>query len=236
MLVRFVSLAVLAMIAAHPAHAGWKKANAAYKRGDFATVLENLVPLAEGGDANAQYNVGVMYAQGNGVGRDDFLAMHWFRKAALQERVGAQLNLGIVYSRGGAVPQNDAEAAVWFGKAAAAGHPAAQFNFGVMHETGKGVPQDESEAAIWYRKAVERGFADAQVSLGTLYGTGQGVDQDQVEALTWLEIGAAQGSKVAAQKRDVLVMTMTDEQISLAKSRVRGWVPCGRPPQKRSCP
>ncbi|MBH62810.1 MAG: hypothetical protein CL569_10280 [Alphaproteobacteria bacterium] len=89
MLVRFVSLAVLVMIAAHPAHAGWKEANAAYKRGDFATVLENFVPLAEGGDANAQYNVGMMYAQGNGVGRDDFLAMHWFRKAALQERVGA---------------------------------------------------------------------------------------------------------------------------------------------------
>ena len=76
-----------------------------YRENDFVTAMKELRPLAERGDANAQYNVGVMYGQGVGVERNDSEAVKWFRKAALQGHAGAQMNLGIIFSRDGDVPR-----------------------------------------------------------------------------------------------------------------------------------
>ena len=114
---------VVALLALYvlPAGAGWEEANAAYRKSDFVTAMKELRPLAERGDANAQYNVGVMYGQGDGVERNDPEALKWFRKAAQQGHVGAQMNLGIIYSRDGGVPRNDAMAATWYRKAAEQG-------------------------------------------------------------------------------------------------------------------
>ncbi len=95
------------LVFALPAGAGWEAANAAYKKGDFATVMKELRLLAEQGDVNAQYNVGVMYAQGDGVARGDSQVLNWFRKAARQGNAGAQMNLGIMYSRGVALAMTE---------------------------------------------------------------------------------------------------------------------------------
>ena len=69
----------------------------AYKRGDYATALREWRPLAEQGDANAQYNLGVMYRNGEGVPEDDRQAAFWYRKAAEQGDASAQNNLGLMY-------------------------------------------------------------------------------------------------------------------------------------------
>ena len=59
-------------------------AKAAAERGDFATELQILLPLAARGNADAQFDLGVMYAQGHGVAQDDVQAVAWLRKAADQ--------------------------------------------------------------------------------------------------------------------------------------------------------
>ena len=65
---------------------------------------------AEQGDADAQYNLGVMYDQGRGVAQDDAEAMRWWRLAAEQGLADAQYNLGVSYVTGEGVPQDYVQA------------------------------------------------------------------------------------------------------------------------------
>ncbi len=83
-----------------PAWAGWDEAIAALQRGDYATAIRELRPLAEQGDAKAQYNIGIMYDRGDGVPQDYAEAVKWFRKAAEQGFAKAQNNLGEMYRYG----------------------------------------------------------------------------------------------------------------------------------------
>ncbi|MEH8027640.1 tetratricopeptide repeat protein [Gallibacterium anatis] len=69
----------------------------AAKKKDFATALKLWQSLAEQGDANSQYNLGLMYSRGEGVKQDDAEAMKWWRKAAEQGLSIAQYNLGVGY-------------------------------------------------------------------------------------------------------------------------------------------
>jgi TPR repeat protein len=80
-------------------------AAAAYDKGDYATALRLIHPLADHGDAPAQYRLGDMYAYGKGVTQDYALAMIWYQKAAEQGYAYAQYALGLMYSNSyGGVP------------------------------------------------------------------------------------------------------------------------------------
>ena len=106
-----------------PARAGLlEDAVAAYKRGDYGKTLLLLRPLAEQDNAIAQYNLGQMYREGQGVPQDSAEAAKWYRKAADQGHAGAQGNLGSFYYRGQGVPQDFTEAAKWYRKAAEQGN------------------------------------------------------------------------------------------------------------------
>ena len=59
---------------------------------------------AEQGHASAQFNLGLMYATGEGVPEDDAEAVRWYRMAAEQGHAGAQFNLGLMYATGGGRP------------------------------------------------------------------------------------------------------------------------------------
>jgi hypothetical protein len=71
----------------------------AAQKGDFATALREWRPLAEQGDAGAQYNLGVMYRQGQGVPQDDKTAVKWYRLAAEQGHAEAQETVKIVQEK-----------------------------------------------------------------------------------------------------------------------------------------
>ena len=79
----------------------------AYIEGDYTTTLHEWQPLAEQGDADAQFNLGVMYANGRGVSRDDKAAAEWSRRAAEQGLPAAKAKLGGMYAIGRGVPQDD---------------------------------------------------------------------------------------------------------------------------------
>jgi uncharacterized protein len=66
----------------------------AYRSGDYATALRKWRPLAELGDANAQFNLGLLFLQGRGVAQDDKEAMMWFRKSTEQGNANAQFDPG----------------------------------------------------------------------------------------------------------------------------------------------
>jgi hypothetical protein len=129
---------------------------AAYRGGDYATALRLWHPLAEQGDAEAQFHLGVLYESGQGVLRNGAEAIKWYRKAAEQGDAVAQFNLGIIYANGEGVAQNDGEAAHWYWLAADQGLAGAQFNFGMMYAEGKGVPQDYVQAYMWLNQAASQ--------------------------------------------------------------------------------
>ena len=101
-----------------PAWAGFEEGEAAYNRGDYATAIREFRPLAEQGDAYAQFNVGLMYSEGEGVPQDYAEAVKWYSKAAEQEHAGAQVSLGRMYGEGLGVPQDYVRAYAWYDLAA----------------------------------------------------------------------------------------------------------------------
>jgi len=109
-----VSLSLVAPVLAGP----FEEGDAAYNRGDYATALRLWLPLAEEGQVNSQYNVGLIYAKGEGVPQDYAEAVKWYRKAAGQGDADAQFNLGIIYDQGKGVPQDYEKAVGWYRKAA----------------------------------------------------------------------------------------------------------------------
>jgi TPR repeat protein len=135
----------------------FQKGFAAYNAGDFATALQEWTPLAEAGDEVAQYNLGVMYDNGEGVPLDDKEAIKWYRLAAEQGNAKAQHNLALMYNNGEGVPQDYAEAVKWYRIAAEQGHAKAQNNLALMYEYGNGVLQDNTMAHMWYNIASANG-------------------------------------------------------------------------------
>jgi TPR repeat protein len=135
---------------------------AAYQRGDYATALIFLRPLAEQGNPQAQYTLGYIYAEGESVPEDDGEAVRWYRKAAEQSDADAQNELGVMYAAGRGVSKDDAEAVKWYRMAAVQGHIGAQTNLGLMYYIGEGVPQELAQAHMWYNIADALGGERAQ--------------------------------------------------------------------------
>ena len=129
----------------------------AYQRGDYAAAIREWLPLAEQGNAAAQFKLALFYDRGWGVPEDDAEAVKWYRKAAEQGDVLAQYFSGLMYANGRGAPEDDAEAVKWYRRAAEQGLAAAQAALGVMYATGRGVPEDDVQAYAWFNIAVAQG-------------------------------------------------------------------------------
>ena len=97
-----------------PGWAGVDEGVAALKRDDYATALRELRPLAEQGNAKAQYSLGLMYFASTGVPQDLAEAVKWYRKAAEQGYAKAEYNLGVMYRKGQGVPQDYVQTHMWY--------------------------------------------------------------------------------------------------------------------------
>ena len=106
-----------------------------------------------------------MYAEGDGVPKDNAQALIWLRKAADTGRDVALFNLGLTYATG--VPPDFAQAAVWYRKAADKGNVAAQINLGSLYASGEGVPKDFILAYMWADLAASRAQDDETRELAT---------------------------------------------------------------------
>ena len=131
-------------------------ADAAYYKGDYATALRILRPLAEQGYASAQFNLGVMYNKGQGIPQDYAEALKWHRLAAEQGYASAQFGLAIMYEEGKGTPQDYAKAVKLYLLSAEQGNARAQVNLGFMYGNGHGVLQDYVEAHKWFNLAASR--------------------------------------------------------------------------------
>ncbi len=191
---RLALAVVFAAALSTPALADFEAGWGAYQQGDFATALTVWRPLAEAGDARAQFNLGIMFDQGRGVARDRESAILWWRKASEQGMARAMHNLANIYISGeGAAPDYE-EALKWLRLAAEKGLARSQYTLGKMYSYGLGVAPDEAQALTWYRKAAEHGFDRAQYTLGKMYRDGVGgLEASAEEAARWFRRAAEQG-------------------------------------------
>ena len=162
-------------------------------------------------NAEAQNNVGVKYANGEGVPQDHHRAVKLFRQAANQGLADAQSNLGLMYTSGEGVPEDRNEAMKLFRQAANQGLADAQNNLGLMYTIGEGVREDHKEATKWFHLAADQGHAEAQYNLGVAYDNGLGVPEDHKETLKWYRLAANQG--YAAAQYNLGVMYRNGEEI-----------------------
>ena len=132
------------------ASAGFNEGLTAEKQGDLKTEFSEWKPLAEQGNAFAQYYLGMMYEYGQGVEQDYGQALAWYWKAADQGNADAQSKLGLMYSKGRGVAQDYGQALAWHRKAAEQGNADAQYNLGVKYQFGRGVPQNDVVAYALY--------------------------------------------------------------------------------------
>ena len=165
------ALLVPLAIAAHAAPASDPLAVAllTLEAGRHAQGVQLLVPLANSGNAFAQYRLGMLYFHGQGVGEDEKIAIYWWKKAAAQGNVESMFQLGSAFLFGNQiakfVPDPDREAAMWYFQAASAGHAEAQYHLGLLFLAGKGVQENRQESARWMQKAAAQGHAEAKRAL-----------------------------------------------------------------------
>ncbi len=109
---------LIGLLLATPAWADFQAGVDAYERGDYETALKEFRPLAEQGDAAAQYFLGFIYYDGEGVPQDYQEAAKWYRRAAEQGYASAESNLASMYVSGNGVPQDYVFAHMWANLAA----------------------------------------------------------------------------------------------------------------------
>jgi uncharacterized protein len=181
----------------------FENAMKAYNQSDFVKAFSLTQPIAENGNSAAQFLLGVMYTNGEGVTRDHKQAYIWYKKAAEQGRGAAQYNLGMMHIKGDGIPLNYNIAAEWFRKAAEQDISAAQFKLAHMFDVGNGVPQSYAEAIYWYTKAAEQGYLDAQFNLGALYQKNHSL-QNLEQAVVYYKMASAQGDLQAQSNLGVM--------------------------------
>lgn len=186
-MIRHFPLLLICLALSAPAHADMAAGIAAYKAGDFATALKEFKPLASKGNADAQVNLGFLYARGQGVTVDYKEAASWYRKAAEQGQADAQFNLGSLHYDGLGVKRDYAQAAQWYTKAAEQGQIDAQYNLGLMYATGQGVPESLVQAHKWLSIAAALGDKEAEESkkLAEAKMTPEQIEQAQAAVAAW---------------------------------------------------
>ena len=199
-----------------------------YAMNDYPRAIEMLTPLAERGDAVAQTKLGLIYARGEGVARDDVAALGWLTRAAEQNQSEAQFELGVMYRDGVGTPANGRLAMHWFERATERGVPHAFNAIGEMYLGHQGVAQDYAAALSWFLRGAQLDNAESLYNIGVRYALGQGVERDEVEAYKWFDLAADAGigelRSAAVRARQAIGEGLMPLQVSRAKTGAHDWL------------
>ena len=185
-----IGLAVLALIFSTT---GWTadpaKGQEAYNSGDYQTALAEWQPLAEDGYADAQFGLGLMFANGFGVTLNDDQALKWYHLAADQGHAQAQCNIAVMFANGWGVPQSNEEAFKWYSLAAEAGLTEAQFSLAKRYSKGRGIDKDRVAALQWFSIAAELGNTNASFKRDAIAEKLSAAEIAEADRLTglWME-------------------------------------------------
>jgi cell division septation protein DedD len=156
--------AALAGAAAPLAAQSVKAGIEAWQRADYGAAVAAWRPLAERGDADAQFNLGQAYRLGRGVPTNLAAARTWFERAARQGHVDAETTLGLMLFQNG----DQAEGLGWLKKAAEQGEARALLVYGTALVNGDGLTQDSVRGYAYVSRAAAQGLQPAKQTLADL--------------------------------------------------------------------
>jgi localization factor PodJL len=188
-----------------------------------ASLSGSLRAAAGRGDAFAQYEIALRFAEGDGVAQNFTEAAQWFERAAKQGLAPAQFRLGGLYEKGLGVKKNLDTARRYYVAAGEAGNAKALHNLAVLYAEGIDGKPDHATAAKWFRKAADYGIVDSQYNLAVLCARGIGVEQNLAEAYKWFALAAQDGDADSARKRDELEARLDRTSLSAAVQAVQDW-------------
>ena len=206
---------------------------------DFAQALAKLSPLAELGNRDAQFLMGLLNEALAIPGSTLVDAASWYAKSAAAGHAKAQNNLGAMYFDGRGVNQDVAQALLWYGRAAEQGNPQAQLNYALMLGLGlgqqstaapagsSGTPEGARDPAgmlRWLLLASEQNYDRAQVQLGKLYLAGRDFPADMSEAAYWFRRAAESGSGASATEAQYLLAAMLQKGEGMKRDLVEAIV------------
>lgn len=188
------------------------------KANDAAT-LSAMVVLANKGNAEAQYHVGMMHNNGIGTPQDPKQAFEWFKKSTASGDPLGAYKLGCYYAGQftGVVPTDLNEALKYKLVAAEAGYALAQHDVAVMYEK-----QGNSDAALkWLKMAADQGYPSALFGLSMMYSAGKATPRDISSSYAYFKLSGV------APPRNVNEMASTLSKPELAKGEelVSKWRP-----------
>jgi len=129
------------------------RAESAELRAEFQNELDKWMLRAYEGDRDAQFKVGVLFANDQFGPPDHEQSVYWYTQAARQGHVLAQYNLGHSYITGLGIKRDEKIAMQWWLKAAEQQHALAQFNVGRAYYLGIGLDKDLSQSKLWFERA-----------------------------------------------------------------------------------
>lgn len=205
----------------------FKRGYEAYYRGEYEQAASIWTRLADQGHVKSMNNLGTMYAQGKGVGRNFELAVLYYRRAATQNDARAAYNLGLAYERGRGVAQSDAEAVTWYRKAADRGLVEAMDQMAWVLATSPDITvRDGIQAVRWAQAALQR--KTSSKNLATL-AAAQAETGDYRQAIATIDQAIAytrrevDGAGLVASERDLFGLLRnagrTDDLFSLLERR-----------------
>jgi len=147
----------------------------------------NEISLA---NPEVQYQLGLNYATGIGVPKDDEKAAKWYQTAANNGNVHSQFAMGIIYGRGKGVTKDLTKSIKWLSMAATNGSSDAMALLGYYYYWGKGTHRDITNAFLWYKKAAILGNVQAQTATALFFYMGSNKKADQKEAIELLHRAA----------------------------------------------
>jgi cell division septation protein DedD len=185
------ALAIATALAAAPALADVKAGVDAWSAGRYEQAIKEWRPLADRGDADAQFNMGQAHRLGRGVPTDLKIAQSWFEKAGAQGHQEAQANAGLLLFQNG----NRAEALPWLRKAADRGDARAQYVLGTALFNGDIAGKDWPRAYALMSRAAAQGLQPAKTSLGQME---QFISADDKQKGTAIAAQLAKGAAISA--------------------------------------
>ena len=136
--------------------------------GGTQVTLEEMSSRAETADPEVQFNLGMLYFDGQEIALDYRQATRWFRRAAERGHAAAQVFLSGMYMLGQGLPQDHEKAILWLRRAADQGYAYGQCGLAIMYENGECMPQDYIEAYKWFSLAARQGNEKAIESLASI--------------------------------------------------------------------
>jgi TPR repeat protein len=179
------------LLAASPAAAASIEAGvAAYQQKKYDLAMKEWAPLADAGDPEGMYHLGVLYDKGRGVKTDRKKAAELIRGAATKGYAPALTYAGMMFEKGRGFRQDYETARTMYGFAVERKHPYAFYRMGLLYEKGRGVSVNPKKAAEWYLQGAALDDSWSQAKLCAIYQEGGVVRRNLLTAREYGEKSA----------------------------------------------